>query len=55
MSDEVDFVICGNCETPCYAFETDENGKVTDALCPVCGNDEAKDFTVPEEDEEEEG
>lgn len=43
-----DYLICANCETPCYVFEW-EDGEVREAICPVCGNDETEQF-VTEED-----
>ena len=44
MSEEVEFVICSNCETPCYSFELDRKGNVANGFCALCGADEAKDF-----------
>lgn len=56
MSEEVDFVICINCETPCYSFELDRKGKISAAFCALCGADEVKDFRLPEvEDIEDQG
>jgi translation initiation factor 2 beta subunit (eIF-2beta)/eIF-5 len=46
-----DYVICLECETPCYMFEW-EDGKVTEAVCTACGNDELDQFALPEELEE---
>ncbi|GMU67304.1 MAG: hypothetical protein AMXMBFR36_35780 [Acidobacteriota bacterium] len=43
-----EFLICLNCETPCYNFEWGDGG-VEQALCEVCGNDEPDQF-VTEED-----
>lgn len=43
-----DYLICLNCESPCYNFEWGDNG-ATEALCEVCGNDEVDQF-VTEED-----
>jgi len=52
---EVDYVVCANCETPCYTFDLDPRTRqITSAYCPVCGNDEVKEFRIPEEDEAEE-
>jgi hypothetical protein len=34
-----DYVVCVDCETPCYVFEWEE-GKLRDALCQSCGNDD---------------
>lgn len=43
-----DYLICLNCESPCYNFEWGDAG-VEEALCTVCGNDEADQF-VTEDD-----
>jgi hypothetical protein len=43
-----DFLICLNCETPCYVFEWTDEG-VTEALCQTCGNDEPDQFVTEEE------
>lgn len=43
-----EFLICLNCESPCYTFEWEEAG-VEEALCQVCGNDEPDQF-VTEDD-----
>jgi len=45
---ELDFLICKQCNNPCYVFEM-EQGSVHEAQCLVCGNDEAKDFDLGEE------
>lgn len=42
---EVDFLICRQCNTPCYVFEM-EGGRVVEAQCLVCGNDAASEFTL---------
>jgi hypothetical protein len=47
-----DYLVCLNCESPCYVFEWDDIGKVTEALCQVCGNDELDEFSTPEDFEE---
>lgn len=40
MSRGPDFLICIECENPCYVFEwNDHEDKLTEALCTVCGND----------------
>jgi hypothetical protein len=46
-----DYVICLECETPCYVFEWDES-KLTEVLCQVCGNDDPEQFALPEDLEE---
>ena len=43
-----DFLICLNCESPCYVFEWQEE-EVAEALCEVCGNDEPDQFATPDE------
>ena len=43
-----DFLICLNCESPCYVFEWTDEG-VQEALCLVCGNDEPDQFVTEEE------
>lgn len=43
-----EYLICLECETPCYVFEWEE-GEVTEALCQVCGNDEAAQFATLDE------
>lgn len=45
--EEVDFIECDNCGTPCYVFELDEYYKVKSALCTTCGNDSPIEFRVP--------
>lgn len=44
-----DYLICLECETPCYVFEWNDEGKVTEILCQTCGNDELDEFATPEE------
>lgn len=46
-----DYVICLECETPTYVFEWDE-GRLKEAHCPVCGNDNPASFASEEELEE---
>jgi hypothetical protein len=57
-----EYLICMECETPTYVFEWAE-GKVVEAICPVCGNDDPASFlseedyeamTVTKDDEEDE-
>jgi hypothetical protein len=45
---EIDYLMCSQCGTPCYVFEMEE-GRVTEAMCLVCGNDEVGMFTLGEE------
>ena len=46
--DEPEYLICINCETPCYTFEWEDN-RVTEVLCTVCGDDEPDEFATEEE------
>lgn len=43
-----EYLICLNCETPCYVFEWKED-KLVEALCPICGNDDPEQFGTEEE------
>ena len=47
---EIDYLICRECNTPCYIFET-EGGRVQEALCQVCGNDLPARFSIGEVEE----
>jgi|KBSSwiStaDraftv2_1062776.scaffolds.fasta_scaffold00034_109 hypothetical protein len=51
--DEVDYLICGECESPCYVFELDRTGKVASAFCQSCGGDKPESFRIPDADEVE--
>jgi translation initiation factor 2 beta subunit (eIF-2beta)/eIF-5 len=46
-----DFVICLECETPVYIFEWN-GSRVTEAVCPACGNDQPAMFSSEDEYEE---
>ncbi len=46
--DAPEYVICINCETPCYTFEW-KNGQVAEAECMTCGDDEPDEFITEEE------
>ena len=43
-----DYVVCIECETPCYVFEWEE-GRLRDVLCQSCGNDDPERFATPDE------
>jgi len=49
---EVDYLTCSQCGTPCYVFEM-EDGRIAEAMCLVCGNDEIELFS--EGDDERSG
>lgn len=42
-----DYIVCLNCETPCYTFEW-KDGQIVEALCEVCGADDVDDFITEE-------
>ena len=46
-----DYVVCLNCESPCYVFEW-QNDAIQEALCTVCGNDDPEEFITAAELEE---
>jgi hypothetical protein len=43
-----DYLICLECESPCYVFEF-EGGTLVEAFCEACSNDDV-DLFLPEED-----
>jgi len=45
---EIDYLICQQCNTPCYVFEMD-GGAIKEAQCLVCGNDEVRLFILGED------
>ena len=45
---EPDYIICLECETPCYIFEWEE-GILKEAQCLLCGNDDVNQFATEEE------
>lgn len=44
----MDYLICQTCTTPSYIFEM-EGGRITEAQCLVCGNDEPSQFSPGED------
>lgn len=51
-SEEVDFIKCKDCDSPCYNFEIGpSHGVIVQALCAVCGNDDPADFHLPDDSE----
>ena len=46
-----EYLVCLECDTPCYVFEW-EDGKITEVLCQVCGNDDPELFSLPEDVDE---
>jgi hypothetical protein len=43
-----DYLICLECESPVYIFEW-RNGKVIEAMCTVCGEDDPASFATEDE------
>jgi hypothetical protein len=43
-----EFVVCLECETPCYDFEW-EDGVIREILCEICGEDDPDQFATSEE------
>lgn len=43
-----DYLICLECESPCYIFEF-KNEALVEAMCEVCGNEDV-DLFLPEEE-----
>ncbi len=44
-----EYLICLNCESPCYVFEWEDSEGVTEALCTVCGADNPDEFVSQED------
>ncbi len=45
--EEPEYLICIDCETPCYIFEF-KGGEITSALCEACGADDPDGFATEE-------
>lgn len=45
---EPDYIICLECENPVYSFEWRE-GRVLEASCALCGNDDPANFATEDE------
>ena len=43
-----EYLICLNCETPCYTFEWID-GELFEAVCLICGTDEPDQFASEED------
>jgi hypothetical protein len=46
--DQPDYLVCLDCETPCYVFEW-QGDKLLEILCTMCGNDKPDQFATPED------
>jgi hypothetical protein len=49
---EIEYLVCRQCDTPCYVFQMDA-GRLIEAFCAVCGNDDVHLFRLTEEEEDE--
>lgn len=49
---EIPYLVCKECGTPCYVFET-QAGVVREALCIACGNDAVSMFLVGDWEDDE--
>ena len=45
---EIDYLICKQCSSPSYVFDMD-GGRIVDAQCLVCGNDNIGQFDLGED------
>jgi hypothetical protein len=52
--EEPDYFICIQCETPTYQFEF-TNGKLSQAVCATCGNEDITEFLTEADYEEATG
>jgi len=43
-----DYILCLECEAPCYVFEY-KDGKITEALCTTCYNEDPDQFATEED------
>lgn len=50
---EIPYLLCKECGSPCYVFETDK-GRVTEALCIACGNEAVPMFRIGDWEDEDE-
>ena len=48
MSEVPDYLICIECECPCYTFEW-IGSKLIEIVCDSCGNEDTETFATPEE------
>ena len=46
-----EYLICIECETPCYDFQY-KSGEVVEAICSICGNDAPDQFLTESQFEE---
>ena len=47
---EPEFLVCMECDTPCYVFEWDDTRlKPREILCGICGNEKSEEFQTEDE------
>jgi hypothetical protein len=51
---EPEYLVCLNCDTPTYDFEW-VGGKLTEAICQTCGNDDPEEFMTDSDYDEQAG
>jgi hypothetical protein len=49
---EPEYLMCLGCNTHCFNFDWID-GKLVEAVCVVCGNEDVEQFEMPEEVEED--
>ena len=47
---EIEYLVCQECNTPCYDFEM-QKGRLIEALCAICGNEDILTFHLTEDEE----
>lgn len=52
LMDMPDYMMCLECGSPVYVFEW-EGGRLVEAVCAACGNEDLPLFVTPEEFEEQ--
>lgn len=48
MATTPDYLICIECETPCYEFEW-ADGQLIEVMCLACGNEDVDTFATQED------
>ena len=48
---EIEYLVCLDCNTPCYDFEMQKK-RLVEALCTMCGNEDILRFQLTEDEDE---
>jgi hypothetical protein len=48
---EIEYLVCLDCNTPCYDFEMQKK-RLVEALCTMCGNEDTLRFQLTEDEDE---